>query len=271
MFSKIVKYSAIGNLMLSALPVLAQSSAGPSNPANYPPAGLYQSDMDGTITMLAGPTPISSHLRTDGKTGETVSYQTSNGIRTPDRLFKGKGPVTLCQAKIKAGTTLADVPKAALAALAACPDQSTSYNEDGYVHKAICPASEMTLTVQKIDSDTWEFTTETTMFQSVAGPDISGMRLMLEQMIKHGATEKQRADASKQLAELPEMQRKISEGQKSTIESLEKGAREAKNSEEAAMFKNALAKMTGRTPLQHASSKETRTRISNFCDFSVKK
>jgi hypothetical protein len=271
MFSKIIKYFAISILMLSAVPALAQRAAGPTNPANYPPAGLYQSDIDGTITMLAGPTPVSSHLRIDGKTGDTVSYQTGNGIRTPDRLIKGKGPVTLCQAEIKTGTALAAAPKAALAALAACPDQTASYNKDGYVHKAICATSEMTLTVQKIDTDTWEFNTETTMFQSAAGPDISGMRFMLEQMIKNSATEKERSDARKHLAELPEMQRKIPEGQKSTIESLEKGAREAKNPEEAALFTNALAKMTGRTPFQHASSKERRTRISNFCDFSVKK
>ncbi len=269
MFSIIIKYCAVISLMLAALTALARTSAGPSNPANYPPAGLYQSDTDGTITTLNSPTPISSHLRTDGKTGDTVSYQTGDGIRTPDRLIKGKGPVTLCQAEIKAGTSLAATR--ALAALATCPDQTTNYNEDGYVHKANCATSELTLTVQKIDTDTWEFTTETTTFQSVAGPDISGVRFMLEQMVKNGATAKERADASKQLAELPEMQRKISEGQASMIANLKEEARKAKNPEEAAMLTNALTKLTGRTPLQHAIGKERRTRISNFCDFSVKK
>ena len=271
MSSKIIKHCALSCLVLFALPSQAQTAAGPTNPANYPPAGLYQSDIDGTITMLAGPTPISSHLRTDGKTGDTVSYQTGDGIRTPDRLFKGKGPVTLCQAEISSAAAMSAVPKAALAALADCPDQTTSYNENGYVHKAICPTSETILTVQKIDTDTWEFTTETTTFQSATGPDTSGMRFMLEQMIKNGATAKERSDASKHLAELPEMQRKISEEQASMIANLKEEARKAKNPEEAAMLTNALAKLTGRTPLQHASSKETRTRISNFCDFSVKK
>ncbi|MES2048967.1 MAG: hypothetical protein V4447_11245 [Pseudomonadota bacterium] len=269
MFAKKIKYSAISSLIFAVVPALAQAAAGPSNPANYPPAGLYQTDMDSTITMLAGSASISTHLRTDGKTGDAVSYQTGNGQRTPDRLFKGKGPITLCQAEIKAGTALAATP--ALAALAACPNQSTSYNENGYVHKAICPASEMTLTVQKIDTDTWEFTTDTTTFQNPTGPDISGMRFILEQTIKNGATEKERAAASKQLAELPEMQRKISEGQANMIAKLKEKARTAKDPEEAAMLTNALAKLSGRTPLQHAIGKERRTRISNFCDFSVKK
>ena len=269
MFSKIIKSCAGISLMLAALPALARTSAGPTNPANYPPAGLYQSDMDGTITILTGPTPMSSHLRTDGKTGDTISYQTGNGQRTPDRLIKGKGPITLCQSEIKPGIPLAATQ--ALAALATCPDQTTSYNEDGYVHKAKCVTSEMTLTVQKIDTDTWEFTTETTTFLSSTAPDISGMRLMLEQIIKNGGSEKKIADARKQLAELPETQRKISEAQAGMIAQFKEQASAAKTPEERAMFKSALVKLTGRTPLQQAISKERRTRISNFCDFSVKK
>ena len=41
-------------------------------------------------------------------------------------------------------------------------------------------------------------------------------------------------------------------------------ARKAKNPEEAAMLTNALAKLTGRTPLQHASSKPILSLVSSF-------
>lgn len=255
-------------LLLGVTPALVYATDLSSS---LPRPGLYRIDMDGTFTMPVGGMKAGFRQRTDGNTGDVVANQFGNGERTPDQFYKGNGPATLCIKPYVIDSTSDAATIAAITKVAAaCPDQSTVYTSDGYIHKANCATSEMTLTVKKIDTDTWEYTTETTMFQSTAGPDVNGMRFIAENMAKNGATPAERDKARKLLAELPEMQKKMSQGQIDAIAQMKEAQRTAKTPEEAAMLRTALARMTGQTPTVTAFSKERRTRISNSCDVPVK-
>jgi hypothetical protein len=262
------------SLLLSLIATLSASTqaqtAATDVRASIPRPGLYQVDITSTTTNFAGGMAIESHQNTNGKTGDVVAYQVANGQRTPDRLFKGERANTECVAALslesaaKASSVLAATAIAGVA-LANCPDQTTIYTADGYVHKANCPTSKMTLTVKKIDSDNWEFDQETTMFQSSAGPDMSGMRMMAESMAKNGTPE-EKAKAQKALAELPTMQRQQAQGQSAMLEELKKAEAKAKTPEEAAMLREMRAKMAGNSPTMKSVMLTHKTRIGDSCE-----
>jgi hypothetical protein len=252
-------------------PTQAQTAAADLR-ASIPRPGLYQVDMVSTITNFAGAMAIESHQNTTGKTGDVVAYQVANGQRTPDRLFKGERPNNECIAALALDKGSAALGATAIAgvALANCPDQSTVYTADGYIHKANCASSQMTLTVKKIDADNWEFKQETTMFSSSAAPDMSGLRMVAENMAKNGTPE-ERAKAQKALAELPNIQRQQAQGQSAALENLKMAEAKAKNPEEAAMLKAMLAKMTGNSPTMKSVMVAHKTRIGNSCEPAVSK
>ena len=250
----------------AAFPVVAQAA---EIDVHLPRPGLYRIDMDATSTVpIATTSFVGFRQRTDGN-GDVVAHQFVNGERSADQFFKGDKPSTLCIGPRTTGKTADLAAIEAISKFPACPDQSTTYTKDGFIHTANCPSNKMTLTIKKIAADTWEYITETTMFNTAAGPDVSGMRFILEHTVKNAATAKERAEATKRLAELPELQRKMSEGQIEMIAKLKEEARTAKTPEEAAMYSAGLAQMTGKTPTMVSTSKERLTRISAICDSSV--
>lgn len=220
---------------------------------NFPPPGLYRIDTDATMNW-----PIHGagmRQSEDGATGDVVKRSYADGHASVDQHFQGKGPITLCRPPRVAVTELP----------VACREHSVTRIKDGLVLKGICPSGTTTLTIHKLDANTWDYVSVTSLVQSPTGPDLTGIRRILEQTAKSAPTAEERAKAEKQLAELPAMQREMSKSSAMTMESLEKIARTAKTPEEAAMIKSAMDTQGGKKPMMEATSRQRWTRIADSC------
>lgn len=253
-------------LVLSFIATLPAAVQAVDVEALLPRPGLYRVDLDGTVTMPVGSASTGFRHRTDGSTGDLVAHQFANGERTADQLYKGNKPVTVCVPPRTKGQA-ADLASMGLPGkLAACPDQATTYTKDGYIHTANCPASKTIFNVKKINADTWDYTIDVTTFQTAAGPDMSGMRMVAENMAKNGATAEDREKGRKALAELPEMQRKMTQGLAETIAAMKEGERKAATPEEAAQIRSARENMTGKREIMQSTGKERWTRVGDRCE-----
>jgi hypothetical protein len=231
-----------------------------------PRPGLYRIDLDGTLMNPSAEVSAGMRIQTDGATGDTVAQGIIDGTSTYSRRVQGDRPATECIAPYPKGPAADAAAMQALANMPLCSNQTTVYTKDGYIHKATCSTSHMVLTVKKIDRDVWDFVIETTQFQSAQGPDLRGMKFVLENAVKNAPSAKERADAAKKLAALPDMQNKMSQAQALTIKSLQQELRQAKSPEVAAMIKDALARMTGQAPTLTSVSKQRKTRIADTCN-----
>ena len=131
--------------------------------------------------------------------------------------------------------------------------------------KSTCASVESTLVIRKIDGVTWEYDTTATLFQPSAG-DMGGMmRLLLEQQAKNATTVEEREKAARALADLPEMQRRMAQGQAESMDDLARMERAAKTPEELAMIRAGRARVAGNAPVQEHVAKTRWTRIANVC------
>lgn len=225
-----------------------------------PPPGLYRIDIDGTMTSTL-PGNAGFQIRSDGKTGDEVERPYANGHAGGDIVSKGNGPHTQC-----VGPRMAS----ALPVLPGCLSQPGTRTKDGWVMKSRCASVESTLVIRKIDALTWEYVTSATLFQPNPG-DMSGtMRFILEQQARNATTAEEREKAEKALTELPDLQRKMAQGQAESMEDLAKMERAAKTPEEAAMIRAGRERMSGRTPMQEHVAKVRWTRIADVCDATPK-
>lgn len=241
-----------------AMPVVVHASGIDDG---MPPPGLYRIDIDGTVALnVPGTAGAQIRERSDGRTGDEVHRSYANGHTSGDIVYKGNGPHTQC-----IGPRVASAPPE----LPGCVSQPGTRTKDGWVIKSKCASVASTLVIRKIDAATWEYVTSTTLFQPNAG-DMSGLRFLMEQQARNAPTAKEREAAAKALTELPDMQRKMAQGQAESMEALAKMERAAKTPEEAAMIKAGEAQMSGKTPMQEVVGKVRLTRIANICDATPK-
>ena len=136
--------------------------------------------------------------------------------------------------------------------------------------KSKCASVDSTLVIRKIDGVTWEYDTTSTLFQPSAGDTGGMMRLLLEQQARNATTVEEREKAAKALSELPEMQRRMAQGQAESMNDLARMERAAKTPEELAMIRAGRARVTGSAPVQEHVGKVRWTRIANVCGATPK-
>ena len=239
-----------------AMPVVIHAS---ETDDGMPPPGLYRIDIDGTMTSTL-PGNAGFQIRSDGRTGDEVARPHANGQTGGDIVSKGNGPHTQCVGP-RAASALPELP--------GCQSQPGTRTKDGWVMKSRCASVESTLVIRKIDAVTWEYVTSTTLFQPNAG-DMSGVRFILEQQARNATTAEEREKAAKALTELPDMQRKMAQGQAQSMDDLARMERAAKTPEEAAMIRAGRERMSGNAPMQEQVAKMRWTRIANVCDATPK-
>lgn len=228
--------------------------AGPAIGAELPPLGLYQIDSDGTMAFAGNPAQV--RIATDGANGDQTAHYSANGA-TSTRQFKGNGPVTYCVKSVTGGT----LPPQANA----CKLQSTTQLKDAFVHAVSCPFGKLTLTVRQLDKTHWEYINEVDMVTTGAAPNLSALVPMLEQQAEHGATPKERAEARRQLAQLPQMQKEGDAAYAQTIARMQQELRTATDPKERAAIQASLAAMAPGIPTMKTRSRTVWTRISDSC------
>lgn len=249
--------SGIAALTLSLYAQAAAAMPGVDYAKVMPPPGLYRIDSEGSFGWNAAP-GVAVQQKIDGATGAMVDRRTAGGASS-ERVYKGSGAVTHC---VKLVNKQAMALPAALAGN--CQVQSTSAIKDGVVHQAACPGGATTLTVLRIDSDTWEYRTE--VQTGGATPTLAtAIKPVLEHTALHGATADERAKAAQQLKELPAMQDKMTAERAAAADIFNKQLKAAKSPQEVAALKAALAQLQGGVPM-HSQSRERWTRIGNICD-----
>jgi hypothetical protein len=231
---------------------------------HLPRPGLYRVDFDGLVSMPIGEQNGGFRHRIDGNTGDLVAHQFANGERTADQFYKGDKANTICIAPYDANAASKSAALALLGKQAQCSDQSTRYTKDGYIHTANCSGSKLVLTVKKIDTDVWEYTAQTTLFQSMHGPDMNTMQMVDENMAKNGNTA-EREKWRQAMAQLPAMKNKMQQGQLDTLALMKRAEQEASTPEEAAMVRSGMDRMTGKSPSMVSTVTDRRTRIGDQC------
>ncbi|MBV1776843.1 hypothetical protein KSF73_14090 [Burkholderiaceae bacterium DAT-1] len=237
-----------------------------------PPPGLYQLDLVTQKTDVIQGRSIETHQRIDGKTGDAVIYQVSEGQRMPERIVKGNGQQTQCIAPYQGTNASVLAGALASAGVAACPNQSTEFTSDGFVQKANCSGIQSTLIVKKLGNDTWEFTSDTTMQGGTQPSNSAGIQGLAAAMAQHGTPEQQ-ALARKAMKEMPGMQERMAQGQSEMQEKIKNAIATAKTPEDAAMLSAQVSQMTGaQSPVMTSSSHmvERKTRIGGACKPSGK-
>jgi hypothetical protein len=222
-------YGSLAAVLLTlAVPRAGATGISPSDFARIMPTpGLYRIDTDGASARLPS-MGMRTELRRDGASGTETDRTIVNGTSSTT-VHQGHGPVTRC-------VTLHNT-SAPLTLPSACKMQSTSLIKDGLVHKAQCPHGSSTLTIQRLDSDTWEYRTEvvTTAGGGVPNP----------------------------LSD-PAMQRQMAAARASAAEVLKRQRLAVKSPGEVAALQAALSQLQGATPMR-SRSRERWTRISDHC------
>lgn len=225
-----------------------------------PPPGLYRIDIVGTVTSTL-PGNAGIQLRSDGSTGDEVERAFAGGQTSGDIVARGNGPQTQC-----VGPRVVSAPPQ----MPGCVGQPGVRTQDGWVMKSTCSSVESTVVVRRLDGVTWEYDTTTTLFQPNPADAGGMMRLLLEQQARSAATAEEREKAAKALAELPEMQRRMGQGQAGSMDDLARMDRAAKTPEEAAMIRAGRSRVGGTAPVQDHVVKMRWTRIGNACDATPK-
>lgn len=253
---------SIGNGALGALILTMAAQAATGAPAGdvaqlMPPPGLYRIDSEGQFGWQQAP-GITVQQKVDGASGTTVDRRSAGGA-VSERVYQGSGAVTHC---VKFSNKQAVALPAALGG--ACKLQSTSVGKDSVVHQASCPDGQTSVTVKRIDADTWEYQTSLQVNGSAAPSLAAAVKPVLEHKAVHGATQAERDQAAQQLKALPAMQAQMTAERGAAAEVLAKALKAAKSPQEAAGIKAALASLQGTLPM-HAEQRERWTRIGNVC------
>lgn len=242
-------------------PVAYAAPATPATPATraaqqeLPPPGLYRVDSDARIQHKAAPHATTT-IHTDGGSGDQVSRSVVAGIDGGRQVARGGAPVTQC---VRAGTPA--LPPAL--GKAACKTESTTRTKDGVVHLASCPTGKLSLKVRRLDDRTWEYITEMDM-STGSTPNLDGTRTMLEMAARGAAKAQDRAEAARALAELPRMQAGMDRERAGAEAALQQALADARTPQEAALVRQAMARIHGRVPIQ-TRDRTTLTRIADHC------
>lgn len=242
----------------ACLPIAAALFAATAHAAapELPPPGLYRIDSEGQARHGMGPHEARISVRTGGASGDETTRSVVAGQDSGSRTTRGSGPLTHC---VKAGPPV--VPPAFAKGL--CKTQSTSRSADGMVQVASCPTGALTLRIRRLDDRTWEYVTETDM-SSGTTPNLGGTRTMLEMAARGAGTAEERARAAKALAELPRMEAALNRDRAGAETALQQALADAKTPQEAALVRQAMARIHGRVPIK-TRERTTLTRIADHC------
>jgi len=241
------------------LAVAAHAGAAARVPQEMPPPGLYRIDLDSKMEEKVGKNGYTIHSRTDGGSGDESTRSVIAGRDSGTRVVKGGPPLTQC---IKAGPPV--IPPAFAKGM--CKTQSTSRTAEGLVQVAACPSGKLTLRVRRLDEKTWEYVTDTDM-SSGTTPNLDGTRTMLEMAARSASTAAERAQAAKALAELPRAQAKMDQERVQAEAALQQALAAARTPQEAALVRQAMARIHGQVPRQ-VQARTTLTRIADNCSTS---
>lgn len=235
----------------------AQAASSP----DVPPPGLYQIDKDSNVVWPER--GASMRQRDDGASGDIHNHRTLGGSRDVDMSSKGTGPTTHCI--LKHAETL---PNAVLASNASCKNQPGMQTNGGFVNKAICASSVVTLTSHRIDGKTWEIamaisTSPTSAPDQTAssGPDLRALRFMHQP----NASAKEREELAQTLAKMSEIERgQANQAAKSMafLNALEAHPHAVGTAEKTSLEKQGVGKANAAF---EAVSKERWTRIADSC------
>lgn len=164
----------------------------------FPTPGFYRIDMESKQIHHSGK-PVTIDSKTDGATGDTnTTFKTKDTAKS--LAMKGDRQVTFCR---KASTSDEQV---VIPESLKCKDVVITRSANTVVTTASCSYADLRTTVTKVDDKTWDFVTEMSRTQGqimggMNNPD--GMRMVLENQVKNGATAEAREQAKQALATLP--------------------------------------------------------------------
>jgi hypothetical protein len=189
-------------ILLASLEIFpAVADAGPGieriDTGKLFPQGLYRADsVDSTIWQEGGAV-VRSH--TDGATGITTVDTTSPDGRSYRTTHK-EGPNTHCRRMgMPVIPSLGEI----------CTTVETRNTKNGFYTVGECRTARVTVTVSRLDEDTWEVVEDYRSNPNARRSGPSSLRPLAEYLSKHGKTEEERAKAAKLLAELPRIQAKL--------------------------------------------------------------
>ncbi len=245
-----------------AVLLLQVAGAAQATPAgdDFPPPGLYRVDSESAMAHLQNGTGVKSGE--DGATGNTMGRVHSKDDAGTARLYRGETPLHRC---VKPAPTPAEATLAAAPVLASCRSQTNTVSGGALVMKAACASGVITTLIRKIDPKTWEFDYAISMQQPPGGPDVAAMRPMLENLAKNAPDTSDREQAARQLAQLPQMQKQVTQQQAALADMYAKAEREAKTPADAARIRAAAQMHGGSTPKMEISRKERWTRLAESC------
>lgn len=240
------------------LPIAAAllSGTAPAAAQELPPPGLYRIDSEGETRHGIGRHEARISFRSDGASGDETTRSVVAGQDSGSHTSRGSAPLTHC---VKAGPPV--IPPAFAKGL--CKTQSTTRGAQGMVQVASCPTGKLTLRIRRLDDKTWEYITETDM-SSGTMPDLGGTRTMLEMAARGASTAEERARAAKALAELPRMEAAMKDDRAGAEAKLQQALADARTPQEAALVRQAMARIHGRIPIQERD-RTTLTRIADRC------
>lgn len=255
-YNRIFGLGAIGSAL--TLFVFAMAPARAAHTERVLPPGQYLIDMEASANRPQGVTSI--HAHTDGANGNSTLRTRTGAIDGGEQLVHGKAPQSYC-VRGSAGEAL---PVAPDGGALKCTRQSTSEVGDTVVHRAVCPAGNVKLSLRRLDEKRWEYVSEIEMGSTSAQPNLDALRPTIEQEAREGKTPAARAKAARMLAELPAMQAEMVDKRSAAADKLGAALRKSTDPAERAALEKTIALMQGTMPMT-ARTRYIWTRIADTC------
>jgi hypothetical protein len=218
------------------------------------PPGLYRIDMDG---VSSGPgNQYSTSSRVDGATGKTVTSSRVGNMSAAQRTYKGDGPVTHCISSVNQW----QMPGGPLQ----CTKQSTRQVGDATEHTASCPTGNVKFTMRRLDENRWEQISEVNMGSANVPPNLMARKPMLEMAAREAKTPEQRAEAARQLAALPALQKQTEDKRGEAAAMMADAMRKSTDPVERESLRKSIAALNGTMQSTHRT-RQVWTRIADSC------
>ncbi|MRX09290.1 hypothetical protein GJ697_15715 [Pseudoduganella sp. FT25W] len=187
------------NKYLAIAALLAAANAAAVSQADYarimPPPGLYSIEADATIMHTRQPLGI--------RTQRSGATETSTYI-APDQQVTRQLPLDQPETTCVPPRPAKAAPLPSYMLPAVCKNLSETVSGDSLTLVHQCQTGRMSIVFQRLDSTHWQVSHAAEIMGGV--PNVTALKPMLEQMARHGASEQERQQAKRMLAELPQRQ-----------------------------------------------------------------